>query len=247
MPTEPLPGIADPFSMLTHGLGAVVALAMAGRLVVRGRGRPGARTALAIFAGSAVLLLATSSIYHVFGHGTAVGTIFQRLDHAAIFVLIAGTFTPVHATLFRGPWRWAVLLAVWTAALIAIPLKTVFFDTLPESIGLSIYLGMGWLGAGTAWILWRHFGFGLIRPALAGGLAFTLGALVGIAGRPNPVPGIVGAHELFHCASLAGVWFFWRFMGAIARTPTIGRPFAIPSAGPGRAAEGTVHGSKNVA
>lgn len=247
MPTEPFLGIADPVSTLTHGLGAVLALIMAGRLIERGRGRRGARTALAVFAGSCILLLATSGIYHVFGHGTPVGTIFQRLDHAAIFVLIAGTFTPVHAILFRGPWRWGVLLAVWTVAVIAIPLKTIFFDALPESIGLSIYLGMGWLGAGTAWILWRHLGSRAVRPALAGGLAYTFGAFVGITGTPNPVPGIIGAHELFHCASLAGVWFFWRFMGGIARAPVIDRPFAADRARPDDAVEGAIRAPENAA
>lgn len=245
MPTESLFGIADPVSTLTHGPGAVVALLMARRLIKCGRGRPGAQTALAVFAASCILLLATSGIYHVFGHGTAVGAVFQRLDHAAIFVLIAGTFTPVHAILFRGPWRWGVLLAVWTVTLIAIPLKTVFFDAMPESVGLSVYLGMGWLGAGTAWILWRHLGFDFIRPALAGGLAYTIGGLVGVAGTPNPIPGIVGSHEVFHFASLAGVWLFWRFMGEVARTPPIGQPFAVRPTRPDNAVEGAVHGPEN--
>jgi channel protein (hemolysin III family) len=223
MPTQPLLGIADPFSMLTHGLGALIALAMAGRLIACGRGRPGAQAALAVFAASCVLLMTTSAVYHVFGHGSPVGAVFQRMDHAAIFLLIAGTFTPVHAILFRGPLRWAVLLAVWAAAVIAIPLKTVFFDALPESIGLSIYLAMGWVGLGSGWILWRHHGFELIRPALLGGLAYTFGAFVGVAGTPNPVPGIIGSHELFHCASLAGMWLFWRFMVGVARAPAIDR------------------------
>lgn len=247
MPTEPFLGIADPVSTLTHGVGAVFALAMAGRLIERGRGRPGARAALAVFAGSCVLLLATSGIYHVFGHGTAVGAVFQRLDHAAIFVLIAGTFTPVHAILFRGPWRWGVLLAVWGVAATAIPLKTVYFDAVPESIGLAIYLGMGWLGAGTAWILCRHLGFDCIRPALAGGLAYTVGALVGVAGTPNPVPGIVGAHEVFHCASLAGIWFFWRFMGEVARAPSVDPGSAVRSTRPDRVAEHAVQQPENAA
>lgn len=247
MPTEPLIGIADPVSTLTHGLGAVAALWMTRRLIMRGRGRPGAQAALAVFAASCILLLATSGIYHVFGHGTAMGAIFQRLDHAAIFVLIAGTFTPVHAILFRGTWRWGVLLAVWTVTVLAIPLKTVYFDAVPESLGLSIYLGMGWLGAGTAWILWRHLGFDFIRPALAGGLAYTFGALVGIAGTPNPIPGIVGAHELFHVASLAGVWLFWRFMGEVARMPAIHHPMAVRSTRPARSAEGVVQKPENAA
>ncbi|MEF8834045.1 MAG: hemolysin III family protein [Halofilum sp. (in: g-proteobacteria)] len=226
MPTEPFLGIADPFSMLTHGLGAALVLAFSGRLIARGRGRD-ARLALAVFAGSCALVLATSSVYHVFGHDTAVGAIFRRLDHAAIFVLIAATLTPVHAILFRGPWRGAVLVGVWSAVAIAIPLKTAFFDAVPESIGLSIYLVMGWLGAGSVWILWRNLGFAFVRPALAGGLAYTLGALVGVAGAPNPLPGVIGSHELFHCASLVGVWLFWRFMSAVAAAPAVGRPFAL--------------------
>lgn len=246
MPTEPFLGIADPFSMLTHGLGAAVALAMSRRLIALGSGR-GARLALAVFAGSCILVLATSAIYHVFGHGTAIGAIFQRLDHAAIFVLIAGTFTPVHAILFRGPWRWAVLVGVWSAVVIAIPLKTAFFDVLPESIGLSIYLGMGWLGAGSVWILWRHLGFVFIRPAIAGGLAYTIGALVGITGTPNPVPGVIGSHELFHCASLAGVWLFWRFMAGVARAPVIDHPSGHTVTAPDRAAEAAVNRYENTA
>lgn len=246
MPTEPFLGIADPFSMLTHGLGAAFALAMAGRLIARGRGR-GERVALAVFVGSCILVLTTSAIYHVFGHATAIGAIFQRLDHAAIFVLIAGTFTPVHAILFRGPWRWAVLVGVWSAVVIAIPLKTIWFDVLPESIGLSIYLGMGWLGAGSVWILWRHLGFIFIRPAIAGGLAYTIGALVGITGTPNPVPGIIGSHELFHCASLAGVWLFWRFMTGVARAPVIDHPSRHAITTPDRTAEAVVDRYENTA
>lgn len=247
MPTEPLLGIADPFSTLTHGLGALVALAMAGRLIACGHGRPGARPALAVFAASCILLMATSAIYHVFGHDTSVGAVFQRLDHAAIFVLIAGTFTPVHAILFRGPSRWAVLLTVWCAALIAIPLKTLFFDSLPESIGLSIYLAMGWLGAGSAWILWRHLGFRFVRPALLGGIAYTMGAFVGVAGKPNPVPGIIGSHELFHCASLAGMWLFWRFMRGVAQAPAIDRPAAIREPGDDLATEPAMREPENAA
>lgn len=247
MPTEPLFGIADPFSTLTHGLGAVIVLIMARRLIERGRGRPWARAALAVFAGACVLVLGTSGVYHIFGYGTAVGAVFQRLDHAAIFVLIAATFTPVHAILFRGPWRWGVLLGVWGAVAIAIPLKLAYFDTLPESLGLAIYLAMGWLGAGSAAILWYRLGFRFIRPALAGGLAYTLGALLGVAGAPNPIPGVIGAHELFHCASLAGVWFFWRFMGAVARAPVIGRPSGLHSAARDRATDGPASGRENAA
>jgi len=101
---------------------------------------------LSVFALSSVLLLSLSGVYHLLAPGTAGRQVLQRLDHAAIFVLIAGSFTPVHAILFRGAWRWAMLAGIWAAAITGLVLKTVFFATLPEWLGLLMYLGLGWMG-----------------------------------------------------------------------------------------------------
>ena len=216
MTTEPLLGLADPVSSVTHMAGAIVALLAAGPLIARGRGRIEDVIALAVFAGSAVLLLAVSGVYHTLADGTHARDVLQRLDHAAIFVLIAGTFTPVHTIVFRGLARWGVLAAIWTIAIAAIALKTAFFTVIPEAVGLSFYLGLGWLGAGTGYALWRRFGTAFVRPALFGAFAYTIGALVGFSDWPNPVPGLIGSHELFHFASLAGVYWHWRFIHALA-------------------------------
>lgn len=231
MPTHAFLGITDPVSALTHLAGAGVALAATTHLVGRASARPVAAASLAVFAAACVFLFATSGIYHVFDHGTATRELFRRLDHAAIFVLIAATFTPVHAIVFRGVWRWGVLTGIWVVALAGLTLKALYFDALPESIGMSIYLGLGWLGGVSALVLWRHFGFGLVRPALLGGLAYTIGGLIGFAGRPAPLPGLVGAHELFHLASLAGLYWWWQFMAAIAACGPLRNPLGPAAAG----------------
>lgn len=230
---QPLLGIADPASSLTHLGGAFVALALGRRLWRRGSVRGVATWSLSVFIASCVLLLATSGLFHAIDHGTPLRALFLRLDHAAIFVLIAGTFTPVHAILFQGAWRWAALAGIWLIALSAITFKTVFFAAVPDSVGTGLYLGMGWLGAGTGWLLWRHYGGRLVRPALLGGLAYTLGAIIEYAGVPNPVPGVVNAHEIFHVAVLAGLCWHWRLVRLVTEQVAVGRPFAtVPGVAP---------------
>ena len=234
MPTDPFLGIADPISAATHMLGAVVAAMALPGLLRHAPAAVHARLAFAVFGLTCVLLLATSGIYHAMPHGTAARELFQRLDHAAIFLLIAGCYTPVHTWLFRGPLRWGVLAGVWTLAIAGLTVKSIFFAHVPESAGLAAYLLLGWLGLGTGWILWRHHGLWYIAVPLLGGLAFSVGGIVGAIGAPNPIPGIVGSHELFHLASLAGIFTFWRFMThRVARIEPIGDPFA--GRGPGDA------------
>lgn len=227
MPTEPFLGIADPISAVTHLAGAALAARALPGLLRRAPAAKHARLAFGVFGATCILLLATSGVYHILAHGSATRELFQRLDHAAIFLLIAGCYTPVHAWLFRGPLRWGVLSGIWGLAFAGLAFKTIFFAQVPEAAGIGAYLLLGWLGLGTAWFLWRHLGPRFIAMPLLGGLAFSVGGIVGAVGAPNPLPGIVGPHELFHIASLAGVYAFWRFMAEwIARVEPVGDPFA---------------------
>src|SRR3954454_18390113 len=139
----PIPGFSDPFSSLTHLGGALVFAWLSVSLVQRGRGNPGRVVSLIVFAFSCVLLLSLSGVYHLLSPGSAGRDVLQRLDHAAIFVLIAGSFTPAHTILFRGPWRWGVLAGVWALAITGLVLKTVYFTSMPEWFGLTLYLGFG--------------------------------------------------------------------------------------------------------
>jgi len=216
MPTLSIAGLADPFSSLSHLLAVPVLLVLGYRMLRRGAGDAGRVAALTVFVLAAVLLLAMSGVFHLLPVGSDGRYVMQHLDHAAIFLLIAGTFTPVHGIVFRGFWRWGMLSFIWTFAVTAVSLKMVFFDDVPEWLGLSMYLGMGWVGLLSGFLLWRCCGSAFVRPLLWGALAYTLGAVVDFVRFPEIIPGILGWHELFHVAILAGIGWHWRLIAGIA-------------------------------
>jgi len=166
-------GFSDPVSSLTHLAGAVVFAVLGVVLLHRGRGDLGRMISLCVFAFSCVLLLSLSGVYHLLGPDTAGREVLKRLDHAAIFVLIAGSFTPVHVILFRGAGRWGMLAGIWAAAIAGLVLKTVYFATMPEWLGLLMYLGLGWMGVISALALARRYGWRYIHLVLWGALAYT--------------------------------------------------------------------------
>jgi len=232
-----IPGFADPFSSLSNLVGALVFAVLSVPLLRKGlrthhglgRGAGvGHVASLAIFAGSAVMLLSFSGVYHMLGPGGPARAVLQRLDHAAIFVLIAGTFTPIHAILFRGPWRWGMLAFVWTLAAAGVTLKSVFFTQTPPALGLSLYIGMGWVGVVSTVLLARRLGVRPVLPLAFGGVVYTAGAVIDGVGAPVIIPGTIRAHELFHIAVLLGLalqwWFVWRT--ADVRTAAT-RPLAL--------------------
>ena len=116
----------------------------------------------------------------------------------------AGTFTAVHGIVFRGWIRWIPLLVVWLFAAACVTLKTVFFDSLPEWVGLSFYLGLGWGVALTAIPIFRQRGFAYLAPLFYGGAAYSIGAFMEYMGWLIVIPGVVHAHEIWHLAVLAG-------------------------------------------
>ena len=212
-----IPGFSDPFSSLTHLAGAAVFAVLGAFLIARGRGDPRRVVSLAVFVFSCVLLLSMSGVYHLLTPGTPARGVLLRLDHAAIFVLIAGSFTPVHAILLRERWHHYVLAGIWSAAIAGLVLKTVYFDAMPAWLGLLMYLGLGWMGVVSAAAIARRFGVRFILPLVWGALAYTVGALADFLGWPVLVANVVGPHELFHLAVLAGISFHWAFISRIAR------------------------------
>lgn len=216
-----IPGFTEPVSSLTHLLGASVFGVYAVAVVYRGRGHLGRMLALGVFGFCCVFLFSMSGVYHLLDYDTPGRSVLQRLDHSAIFALIAGTFTPAHAILFCGWMRWVPLLLIWAAAGAGITLKCIFFHDVPEDLGLSLYLGMGWLGLGSAVLLWIRHGWKHIPLLLWGALAYTLGAVLEFLRLPILIPGVVGAHELFHLAVLFGAGFHSSFVWSIANRPML--------------------------
>lgn len=216
-----IPGFTEPVSSLTHLVGAGVFVVLGGMLLNRGRGDALRMTSLAIYVLSCILLLTMSGVYHLLALEGTARAVLERLDHAAIFVFIAGTFTPVHVILFQGWGRWGMLVLIWSAALAGLTLKSVFFADLSEWLGLAFYLVMGWLGTFSCFVLWRTYGIGYILPLIWGGVAYTAGGLVDFWRWPVPVPGIIGSHELFHLAVLLGISLHWTFIWRIAQEPVL--------------------------
>jgi channel protein (hemolysin III family) len=131
-------------------------------------------------------------------------------------VLIAGSFTPVHVILLRQRWHGHLLAWIWGAAIAGLTLKTIYFNAVPTWLGLLMYLGLGWLGVISTVALARSFGVRFVLPLVWGALAYTFGALADFANWPTLIPGVVGPHEIFHLAVIAGVSFHWAFISSIA-------------------------------
>jgi channel protein (hemolysin III family) len=212
----PVPGFSDPVSSLTHLLGAGAFGVLGLLLLRRGRGDPGRIAFLGVFSLSCVLLLSLSGTYHLLSPNTTARSVLQRLDHAAIFALIAGTFTPVLGILFTGLARWGMLLAIWSLAATGISLKTVFFDAVPQWASVALFIAMGWTGVVPTVVLWRRYGTAFVKPLVAGAGLYTTGAILEFAGWPTLLPGIVGPHEVFHLAVLGGMACHWQFVSQFA-------------------------------
>ena len=207
-----IPGFTDPFNSISHLLGAFAFLIYGYKSIRLARDNQSWVIAVSLFVFSGVFLLSMSGVFHLLEHQSTARVVLQRLDHAGIFVLIAGTFTPVHVILFKGFSRWGILLFIWLLAIFGITFKTIFFNELAEWIGLMFYLGLGWIGILSAILTHRLHGFLIIRPLLFGALAYTIGASLEFLRWPTIVPGVIGPHELFHVAVLFGLAWHWQFI-----------------------------------
>src|SRR5688500_5284553 len=199
---SPVLGFCEPIASWLHAGGAIVAV-LPTRSLCRSAATPGASLALGLFGAAVVMSLTVSGTYHAIEIETGARAVFQRLDHAFIWFLIAATFTPVHVILFRGPWRWAMLTVIWACAAAGIALKTIFFADVGPGLGLALVLVLGWLGVVPAGKIWQQEGRQATHLLLAGGLLYSLGGAASVAEMPVLIPGYFGHHELFLMAVLA--------------------------------------------
>lgn len=211
----PIPGFSDPFSSISHLLGAIVFLALSIPLIRSGRHDASKIIALTIFSFASVFMLSMSGVYHLLSPEGKARDILQRLDHSAIFVMIVATMTPIHQILFRGFMRWGWLIMVWVIAIVSIVLKNVFFASFPDWLGMVLFLSLGWGGAITAGVLWYQRNLRSVSLLVWGGLAYTIGAILEFAKQPVILPGVLGPHEMFHVAVLIGLSLHWKYIYGI--------------------------------
>lgn len=210
-PIIPVAGCFEPVSSLSHFLGAVYFAWLGIELVRRGSGDRLRTGSIAVMTVSSVVLLLLSSVYHL----TFPGPLREwmlRADVSAVFLVIAGSMTPVHAILFQGKSRWIPLTLLWTAALIGIVLRMVFYDLVSGRAGVIIFLVFGWSGVFTFLMLWRRMGWKFVRPVFLSGISYTIGALMLVFHGPILVTGVIGPHELWHFSVLCGLGWHWNFV-----------------------------------
>lgn len=176
----------------------------AGIALVLATDTPRERLAAAIFAASVVLMFGASALYHRVTWSPERRIWMRRLDHAGIFGLIAGTYTPFGLLVLDGAWRVTVLAIVWGGAFIAFALK-LLWPSGPKALTALVGVGLGWVGAAAFPELVENTGWTAPLLALAGGLCYTVGAIVYVLRRPNPVPGVFAYHEVFHAFVVAAV------------------------------------------
>ena len=205
----------DPISGLTHAVTAAAALLGAGVLLAQPAALAG-QLALLTYGLSLVLLFSASSVYHLVKTSPARELWLRKLDHVAIYLLIAGTYTPVCVIVLSGAWRWGLLGGIWLLALIGIIVK-LFYIKAPRWLTVALYLLMGWLGVVGFQPLLAALPVAAFVWLLAGGLLYSVGAIVYATRRPNFAPGVFGFHELWHLfVSAAGAAHFIFILGYIA-------------------------------
>ena len=188
---------------MLHG-GAFVASCVIGTLLVLATPNSRLFPALA-FAISATVMLGTSTLYHrVRWKRTAARLWMRRADHAGIFLLIAGTYTPVGLISLHGPWRVTVLAIVWSGAAAAMLLKLCWVGA-PKLFSAAFGVLLGWAGVAALPEIVKHDGIAPVVLLGAGGLAYSAGAIVYALRRPDPFPRVFGYHELFHALTIGAL------------------------------------------
>lgn len=192
----------EPINSLTHLVGALLSVAGLVVLLALAQGEPRRVVSFAVYGASLILLYLASTLYHALKVGAQVRTLLKRLDHIAIFGLIAGTYTPVALVTLQGAWGWTILAVIWGLALLGALFKLLWLRA-PRWLYTGLYLLMGWLVIVAVVPIVRAMPAGGLVYMALGGLFYTVGAVVYALKRPN-LSALFGFHELWHLLVLAG-------------------------------------------
>ena len=174
-----------------------------------------ASVAAAIYAASVSALFGVSALYHRVTWTTPARRRMRRLDHSMIFLLIAGTYTPVGLLVLEGTLATVVLAVVWGGATAGIVLELAWTNA-PRWLGGTVYLALGWVAVVAMPQLFGRLGVAGGLLIVAGGLLYTAGAAIYGLRRPDPVPAVFGYHEVFHLLVIAGVATHFLAIGVFA-------------------------------
>jgi hemolysin III len=195
----------EPASGFSHLFGALLSVAgLASLLYVSITDRDVWEiVSFSIFGASLILLYSASAVYHLANCSEKIIKILRTVDHSMIFVLIAGTYTPICLTLLRGGTGYTLLSVIWLCAIAGIIMK-IFFFNVPRWLYTSVYIIMGWIAVFVIVPLYRATGLTAIIWLLAGGILYTIGGVIYALKRPVIIPSWLGFHEIFHIFVILG-------------------------------------------
>lgn len=196
----------EKISAYTHGWAIPVMAIGTAVLAYISRENSALQAVSIIYGISAILLFTASFLYHSKKRSENDTSIWRKLDHSAIFFLIAGTYTPMCYLYLDGWMRWGILIAQWSLVFSGTIFK-IFFINAPRVIGTAIYLIMGWIVVIPISRLVSVMPGDVLFFLTAGGLSYTIGAIIYAIKKPNPLPGRFGFHEIFHVLIIAGALF----------------------------------------
>ncbi len=189
--------LREPVNSLTHWGATILALIGLVALLIVGWDTPAKIISLVIYGLSLIFLFSASATYHMVRVKQKALEIFRKIDHAAIYILIAGTYTPFCVNAFSGFWKWGLLSIIWSLALVGIIVK-VFYIRAPRWLNTGIYLVMGWLCLAAIGQMLAVLPVWVLSWLIAGGVIYTLGAIVYVTKIFNFIPGVFGFHEVWH-------------------------------------------------
>lgn len=197
--------LKDPGSALTHLAGAVLSLLGLILLVYKAvaHGDAWSVVSFAVFGVSLIALYTASTIYHSLTVSPKATLALRKVDHMMIFLLIAGTYTPFCLLPLRGAWGWSIFGAIWGCAALGMGVK-LFWMGAPRWLSTAFYVLMGWLIVVAIYPLSQVVLPGSLAWLVAGGLLYTVGAVLYATKWPNPWPGKFGFHEIWHLFVMAG-------------------------------------------
>jgi hemolysin III len=199
---------------VSHQYAFYVALAAGAALVVLARGGE-ARVAALVYGLSLCAMFGASALYHRIDWSPRPRAWLRRLDHSMIFVLVAGTYTPFALLVVAPALGWTLLVVVWAGALAGVLISLVWIDA-PRWLTAILYVALGWASIVMMPQLWDRAGPLAVAMLAAGGLLYTVGAVVYARRRPDPVPRVFGYHELFHALVIAAAAVHFAAVAAFA-------------------------------
>lgn len=206
--------LKDPFSGLSHGVGALLGIAALVLLLVWSKGDPWRTTAFAIYGTTLILLYTGSALYHSLKVSEKAEGVLYGLDRTGIYLLIAGTYTPLCLLPLRGGWGWSLFGVIWGLAIVGIVTDWILKQRVPHWLQALLFILMGWVFLVAIVPIFKTLSTAALCWLAAGGLIYSIGGAICVK-HPQPLPGRFHFHDLWHVMVMAASVCHFIFMSLL--------------------------------